>query len=101
MFARVNLLETTPERIADVAQVARDVVHPGIRDESGDVGYVVLADPQTGKALGVMLWETEAAREHSDLKARQIRPRVEQHTGGTMRSVDEFDVLFFDIRFVT
>ena len=44
------------------------------------------------------LWETEAARAHSDLKARQIRPRVEEHTGGTMRSVEEYDVLFFDIR---
>jgi len=98
VFARVNVLETTPDRIADVAQVVRDIVHPGIRGENGYVGYVVLGDPHTGKAIGVTLWETEAAREHSDLKARHIRPRVEQHTGGTMRSVEEYDVLFFDIR---
>jgi hypothetical protein len=98
VFARVNVLETTSDRIADVAQVARDVVHPGIRGENGYLGYVVLGDPHTGKAIGVTLWETEAAREHSDLKARQIRPRVEQRTGGTMRSVEEYDVLFFDIR---
>lgn len=98
MFARVNFLETTPERIAEVARVVRDVVHPGIRDETGYVGYVVLGDRQTGKAVGVTLWETEAAREQSDVKARQIRPRVEQETGGTMRSVEKYDVLFFDIR---
>jgi len=98
VFARVNVLETTPQRIADVAHVVRDIVHPGIRSENGYVGYVVLGDPHTGKAIGVTLWETEAAREHSDLKARQIRPRVEQHTGGTMRSVETYDVLFFDIR---
>ena len=98
MFSRVNFLKTTPDRIADVARVVRDVVHPGIRDETGYVGYIVLADRQTGKALGVTLWESEAAREGSDAKARQIRPRVEQETGGTMQSVERFDVLFFDVR---
>jgi heme-degrading monooxygenase HmoA len=98
VFARVNFLETTPERIAEVARVVRNVVHPGIRDETGYVGYVVLGDRQTGKAVGVTLWETEAAREQSDVKARQIRPRVEQETGGTMRSIEKYDVLFFDIR---
>jgi hypothetical protein len=98
MFARVNVLETTPERIADVAHVVRDVVHPGIRGETGYVGYVVLRDRHTGKAIGVTFWDTDAAREHSDLKARQLRPRVEQATGGTMRSVEEYDVLFFDLR---
>ena len=97
MFARVNVLETTPDRIADVAQVVRDVVHPGIRGEHGYVGYVVLGNSHTGKAIGMTLWETEAAREHSDLTARQLRPRVEQQTGGTMRSVETYDVLFFDI----
>ena len=98
MFARVNLLETTPERIPDVAHAVRDVVHPGISGEIGYVGYVVLGDGRTGKAIGVTLWETASAREQSDVKARQLRPRVEQATGGTMRSVEEYDVLFFDIR---
>jgi hypothetical protein len=31
-------------------------------------------------------------------KARQIRPRAEQETGGTMQSVERFDVLFLDVR---
>jgi hypothetical protein len=98
VFARVNFLRTTPERIADVASVVRDVVHPGIRDETGYVGYVVLGDRETGKALGVTLWQSEADRERSDEKARQIRPRVEQATGGTMQSVERYEVLFFDVR---
>jgi hypothetical protein len=97
VFARVNFLQTTSERLADVATVVRDVVHPGIRDEPGYVGYVVLADSETGKALGVTLWQSEADRERSDEKARQIRPRVEQATGGTMQSVESYDVLFFDV----
>ena len=30
MFTRVNFLETAPERMDDVAQVVRELVHPGI-----------------------------------------------------------------------
>jgi hypothetical protein len=98
VFSRVNVLQTTPDRIADVRRVVRDVVHPGIRGEAGYVGYIVLGDRETGKALGVTLWESEAARELSDAKAGQIRPQVEQATGGTMQSVERYDVLFYDVR---
>jgi hypothetical protein len=98
MYSRVNLLETAPDRIPDIARVVRDVVHPGISVEPGYVGYIVLGDPKTGKALGITLWESENTREASDAKARTIRPRVEQETGGTMRSVESYEVLFFDFR---
>lgn len=98
MHSRVNVLQTTPDRMDDVARVVRDVVHPGICGEAGYVGYIVLGDRETGKALGVTLWESEEAREASDTKARQIRPRVEQESGGTMQSVEQYDVLFCDVR---
>jgi hypothetical protein len=97
VVSRVNFLETEPGRIGDVARVVREVVYPGIREESGFVGDIVLGDRTTGKALGVTLWESEEARETSDAKARQIRPRLEQETGGTMRAVETYDVLFFDV----
>ena len=94
----MNFLQTTPDRLADVQRVVREVVHPAIRREDGYVGYIVLADRETGRALGVTLWESAAARDRSDTKARQIRPQVEQASGGTMQSVEPYDVLFFDVR---
>jgi hypothetical protein len=97
MFSRVNFLQTTPDRIGDVGRVVRDVVHPGIRGEQGYAGYIVLGNGDTGRALGVTLWESGVAREGSDAKARQIRPIVERETGGTMESVEQYDVLFCDI----
>jgi quinol monooxygenase YgiN len=97
MVSRVNFLETTPERMDDVARVVREVVHPGISEEPGYVGYIVLGDRASGKALGVTLWASEEEREASDAKARQIRPRVEEGTGGTMRAVERYEVLFFDV----
>jgi quinol monooxygenase YgiN len=98
VVSRVNFLETQPGRIEDVARVVHEIVHPGIREEDGYVGYIVLGDRETGRAMGVTLWESSETREASDAKARQIRPRVEQETGGTMRAVERYDVLFFDVR---
>ena len=97
MVSRVNFLETTPERMDDVARVVREIVHPGISEEPGYVGYIVLGDRESGKALGVTLWSSEEEREASDAKARQIRPRVEEGTGGTMRAVERYEVLFIDV----
>ena len=98
MVSRVNFLETTPDRIDDVARIVREVVHPGISDEPGYVGYIVLGDRDSGNALGVTLWDTDEARTSSDARARTIRPQVEQGTGGTLREVRQYDVLFFDVR---
>jgi hypothetical protein len=97
VFSRVNFLQTTPERIPDVARVVREVVHPGISGEAGYVGYIVLGNRETGRAIGVTLWESGESRETSDSRARQIRPIVERETGGTMESVEQYEVLFADI----
>jgi hypothetical protein len=97
MFSRVNFLQTTPERIPDVARVVRDVVHPGISNEAGYAGYIVLGNRLTGRAIGVTLWDSGESRETSDAKARTIRPIVERETGGTMESVEQYEVLFYDI----
>jgi hypothetical protein len=98
VLSRVNFLETAPDRIDDVARVVREVVHPAISAERGYVGYLVLGDRETGQALGVTLWNSERDRETSDAKARQIRPVVEAETGGAMRAVEQYDVLFVDLR---
>jgi len=97
VFSRVNFLETAPDRIDDVARVVREVVHPAISAERGYVGYVVLGNRETGQALGVTLWDSSGDRETSDAKARQLRPVVEAETGGAMRAVEQYDVLFLDL----
>ena len=49
MVSRLNFLETAPDRIDDVTRVIRELVHPGIREEGGYVGYIVLGDRETGR----------------------------------------------------
>ena len=97
MYSRVNTLQTAPDRIDDVARAVRDLVHPGISAEPGYRGYIVLGNRETGKAVGVTLWDSVEAREASDAKARDIRPRLEQATGGAMQAVERCEVLFSDL----
>jgi hypothetical protein len=97
MRSRVNTLQTSPEAIPSVEEVTRTVVYPRIRELPGFRGYIVLGDRTTGKALGVTLWENETTMSDSDHTARQIRPEVERATGGTMQTVENFEVLFAHI----
>jgi hypothetical protein len=97
VYARVNTLQAAPNRIDDVARVVREVVFPGIRGEAGFRGYLVLGSRETGKALGVTLWESEEVRQTSEARADQIRPQVEAATGGTMQAIERYEVLLFEL----
>ena len=55
------------------------------------------ATATSGRVIGITLWENEAARGQSDPKAAQLRPEVEQATGGAMRAVEGYEVLY-DVR---
>lgn len=94
MVSRVAFLEVPPDRIDDVQQVVKDVVDAELRDADGYVGYLVLGDRASGKVLGITLWEDEEKRGMSDAKAAALRPEVEQATGGTMRAVEGYEVLY-------
>jgi quinol monooxygenase YgiN len=97
MVSRVAFLEVPPDRIEDVQPAVRDVVDAALRDEAGYIGYLVLGNRDSGQVIGITLWEDEATRGQSDVKAAQLRPEVEQATGGTMRAVEGYEVLY-DVR---
>lgn len=98
MVSRVAFLDTPPDRIDDVERVVRDVVDAALREEEGYAGYLVLGSRETGRVIGITLWDSEEARGRSDPKAAYLRPEVERLTGGTMQSVEGHDVLFSSVR---
>jgi hypothetical protein len=75
----------------------RDVVDAGLRGANGYLGYLVLGNHTSGRVIGITLWESEEARGASDSKAASLRPEVEQATGGTMRAVEGYEVIY-DVR---
>jgi quinol monooxygenase YgiN len=101
MHSRVNTLLTTPEAVDAVENVTRTVVLPRISQLPGFRGYIVLGNRNSGKALGITLWNDQEAMEESDQIARQIRPQVEAATEGTMKSVENFEVLLAYVELIS
>lgn len=64
MYARVTTFAIVPEKVDKALDIAETSVFPALQQQRGFKGMLKLFDRQTGKAISVTLWETEA-----DLKA--------------------------------
>jgi len=61
MFARVGIFQSAPERVDDdEARQAREQMLQTLQRLPGFAGLYVLGDRQTGRTIGISLWETEA-----------------------------------------
>ena len=62
MYSRVTLLEIDTMRIDpdDAVTLFKEQVLPGLRDQTGYQGALVLTTPE-GKGLILSMWDTEAA----------------------------------------
>ncbi len=59
MYARVTTLEASPDRVDDATRHVRDQVLPQLQQQEGFKGLIALGDRQSGKVLGVALWDLE------------------------------------------
>jgi hypothetical protein len=60
MYAQVIEGGTTPDRRPEMDRVVTDGMVPALQDEPGFAGALNLVDRETGNALMIILWETEA-----------------------------------------
>jgi hypothetical protein len=60
MYAQLIEGGTTPERRADMDRVVTDGMVPALEAEPGFAGALNLVDRDSGNALMIVLWETEA-----------------------------------------
>ncbi len=61
MHARMGTLYTYPRDFAHVLQVIRDTVFPAAQRKPGFLGMLIMSNHQASKAIGITLWESEAA----------------------------------------
>lgn len=59
MYARLHVLQTTPEQHDHGLEIVRDQLLPWLRDSTGYRGLIRLADPAAGKTLVITLWADE------------------------------------------
>jgi hypothetical protein len=93
MHARITTITGPMERAKETRQVLTEQVIPKLKAVPGLKSTYLLADDATGKYVGVFLYETEADIVASREQATQIREETVSATGGTIKSVEEFEVI--------
>lgn len=98
MFARVNTLQGSPDRVDDAIRDVQERILPGVGQAVGFKGLLMLVDRRSGKALGITLWDSEEQMRASEEQASQLRSASADATGAEVVSVERFEVALNEIR---
>ena len=97
MFARLHVLETTPEQNDRGLEIVRDQLLPWLRDSTGFRGLLRLSDRAGTKTLVISLWADEEALEASAEAGNRLSELTAETVGITRRSLEEYEVTLFDL----
>ncbi len=97
MYARVTTVQSPPERVDDATRHIRENLLPQLQQQDGFKGFIGLGDRQSGKVLGVVLWESEEALRASDEAASRLRSGAAEATGSSVADVDRYEVTLFEV----
>ena len=97
MFARLHVLETTPEQNDRGLEIVRDQLLPWLRDSTGFRGLLRLSDREGTKTLVISLWADEEALEASAEAGNRLSELTAETVGITRRSLEEYEVTLFDL----
>jgi heme-degrading monooxygenase HmoA len=96
MHARLTTIEAPSDRMDDVAREVQEQVLPQLQQLDGFRGFIALRDRGSGRVRGVALWESEEALRATDEAAARIRGGLAEATGGTVASVENYEVVVFE-----
>jgi len=65
---------------------------PQIQQQDGFRGFIALADRQSGKVIGVSLWESEQAMQASEEVGDRARSDSAEAASGTVAGVERYEV---------
>ncbi len=97
MFARMSTLEGPPDQVDEGLRYVREQVLPLLQQQDGFTGFIALADRQSGKVIGVSLWESEQAMQASEEVADRTRRESAETMSGTVAGVERYEVALFEV----
>ena len=95
MHARLTTVEAPQDRMDDATRHIQEQVLPQLQQMDGFKGFIALRDRESGRVRGVAFWESEEALRATDEAAARIRGGVTEATGGTIASVENYEVVVF------
>jgi heme-degrading monooxygenase HmoA len=96
MHARLTTVEAPPDRMDDATRHIQEQVLPQLQQMDGFQGFIALRDRGSGRVRGVAFWESEEALRATDEAAARIRGGVTEATGGTIASVENYEVVVYE-----
>ncbi len=97
MFARMSTLEGPPDQMDEGLRYVREQVLPLMQQQDGFKGFIALGDRQSGKLIGVSLWESEQAMHASEEAGDRTRSDSAQAVSATVAGVERYEVGLFEV----
>ena len=97
MFARLHVLQTTPEQHDEGLEIVRDQLLPYLRNSTGFRGLIRLADREGGKTLVITLWADEESLQASAEAGDRFSELAPATSGATRLALEQYEATFFDI----
>jgi quinol monooxygenase YgiN len=93
MYGRLTRIEGNPAQIATgVREFEQNVAGPA-REIPGNLGIVLMVNPEEGKGIGITYWTDEKALQASAEAMKKVRESSTQAAGTRIASVDTGEVL--------
>jgi hypothetical protein len=97
MHAQVTTIETSPARLDDAMRFFREQVLPQLRQMEGFEEFIALSDRQSGKLLGVVLWENEETLHSLEEVLSRTRGGISHPPGGAVVDAENYAVSIFEV----
>jgi len=97
VFARVHVIQSTPEQQDEGLEIVRDQLLPWLRDSSGYRGLIRLADRVGGKTLVVTLWADEESLQASAEAGNRLTELTMESVGATRLALEQYEATLFDV----
>lgn len=92
MFARVNSVHTTTDKLAGLVKFSEEQL-PAAREAPGFKGFYLLADRQSGEVVSISLWDSDDDLRQFEARGAQIRKGASSELGIASPPVDIYEVV--------
>ena len=93
MFARVTVIQGSPDRYKDAVKVINERAVPGAKQLPGLVAAYWGLDQATGKGVTFALFDTEESLRATEETVRELRERSVAEVGAKVESVETFEIV--------
>jgi hypothetical protein len=97
VFARVHVIQSTPEQQERGLEIVRDELLPWLRDSSGYRGLIRLADRAGAKTLVITLWADEQSLQASAEVGNRLTELAMESVGATRLALEQYEATLFDV----